>query len=55
VLWLWFLGYYKGGIFRNPRFVDAKNHDFTLLDCSPAIKLIGFEPWDYSNAGREKS
>jgi len=46
------LGYYKNGVFRSPRFADVKNLDFTLLPNSPAITKLGFEVWDYTQAGR---
>jgi len=50
---MWFMGYYRNGVFRNPLFADTMNYDFTLDPNSPAIEKIGFEPWDYSVAGRE--
>jgi len=46
------MGYYKDGVFCDPRFADAKNFDFTLAPNSPAITKLGFEPWDYNQAGR---
>jgi hypothetical protein len=46
------MGYYKNGVFCDPLFADAKNFDFTLAPDSPAFEKIGFEPWDYSAAGR---
>ena len=39
-----------GGVFADPLFADAKNHDFTLKPGSPALKL-GFKPLDPSSAG----
>ena len=43
-------GLYKDGKFADPLFKDALNYDFTLADNSPALE-IGFEPWDYTQAG----
>ena len=45
-------GYYKNGLVADPLFRDAANFDFTLAVNSPAITELGFEPWDYSIAGR---
>jgi len=52
VLSMRWMGYYKDGLFADPLFADAKNFDFTLPPDSPAITRLGFEPWDYSAAGR---
>ena len=49
---MWFMGYYRNGVFRNPQFADATRLDFTLDPNSPAIHQIGFELWDTSAAGR---
>jgi len=40
----------RGGVYADPRFVDAAHHDFRLRDDSPALKM-GFRPWDMSQAG----
>lgn len=40
----------KSSVAADPLFVDALNYDFTLRDNSPAFAL-GFEAWDYNNAG----
>lgn len=37
----------------DPGFVDPERFDFRLKPDSPALKL-GFEPWDYGQAGRRK-
>ncbi len=37
----------------DPLFLDARNFDFTLAKNSPVYSL-GFEAWDYSNAGTVK-
>ena len=37
----------------DPQFADAGNFDFTLAEDSPVFAL-GFEKWDYSNAGTVK-
>ena len=34
----------------DPLFADARNFDFTLAENSPAFEM-GFDPWDYSEAG----
>lgn len=47
------LGYYKNGIIADPLFKDALNFDFTLDPNSPAVKELGFEIWDYAEAGRK--
>jgi len=47
------MGYYRGGVFCDPRFEDAKNLDFRLQESSPAIEKLGFETWDYGAAGRQ--
>ena len=39
-----------GGVFADPRFVDAANGDFRLRDDSPALAL-GFKPFDLGAAG----
>ena len=52
VLSMRWMGYYRDGLFADPLFADAKNFDFTLPPDSPAITQLGFEPWDYSAAGR---
>ena len=41
----------KNSIIADPKFRDAANGDFQLADDSPALEL-GFEPFDYSKAGR---
>ena len=45
------MGNDQHSIIADPLFVDAANGDFHLRDDSPA-KKIGFEPWDYTKAGR---
>ena len=40
-----------GGVYADPQFVDADADDFRLKPGSPAFAL-GFEMWDWSNAGR---
>ena len=35
----------------DPLFVNASNMDFRLQSSSPALKQIGFEPWNYSDVG----
>ena len=40
-----------GGAYADPQFVDAAANDFRLKPGSPAFAL-GFEMWDWSNAGR---
>ena len=35
----------------DPLFVDAAKMDFRLQANSPALKQIGFEPWNYSDVG----
>jgi len=42
----------EGSVFADPLFVDWKNHDFTLKEGSPALKL-GFKPIDVSAIGRQ--
>ena len=44
----------EGGVFADPLFVDAERFDFRLKPASPALKL-GFKPWDWSQAGRNRS
>ena len=44
-------GYYVNGVFADPLFRDPRNFDFLIADDSPAVKSIGFETWDYDNAG----
>jgi len=46
------MGYYRNALVADPLFRDAENFDFTLALNSPAITELGFEPWDYSIAGR---
>ncbi|MCL2301603.1 MAG: hypothetical protein FWC27_15800 [Firmicutes bacterium] len=46
------LGYYNNALFADPLFRDPKNGDFTLALNSPAVTQLGFEAWDYSQAGR---
>lgn len=45
-------GWDRGSIIADPGFVDAENGDFRLRSDSPALK-IGFEPFDYTQAGLE--
>lgn len=45
------MGYYKGGVYADPLFRDPMHFDFTLADNSPALKAIGFTPWNYNTAG----
>lgn len=45
------LGYYNDGIFEDPLFRDPLNFDFILADNSPALEKIGFERWNYNEAG----
>ena len=45
------IGYFDNAHYADPLFKDAKNFDFTLADNSPAIKEIGFETWNYAEAG----
>ena len=40
----------EGGVFADPRFVDAQNGDFRLKADSPAFAL-GFQPFDLGSAG----
>jgi hypothetical protein len=48
-------GYYQNALFADPLFQDIdKNRDFTLALNSPAVTKLGFELWDYSQAGRIK-
>lgn len=42
----------KHSIVADPRFVDPQNGDFHLRPDSPAITELGFEPFDYTQAGR---
>ena len=35
----------------DPQFVDVAEMDFRLHPGSPALKQIGFEPWNYSDVG----
>lgn len=47
-------GYIDGStVIADPMFTDAENYDFTLKEGSPAAG-IGFEEWDYSEAGTVK-
>ena len=48
------MGYYQNALFADPLFRDAKNFDFTLALNSPAVTQLGFEIWDYGQAGRLK-
>lgn len=41
----------KTGVLADPRFVDAEKGDFRLKPGSPAL-VLGFVPWDLSQAGR---
>ena len=47
-------GYYQNALIADPLFKDVGKRDFTLALNSPAITQLGFEPWDYSRAGRIK-
>lgn len=40
-----------GSIIADPQFIDPAKHDYRLKENSPA-KQIGFEAWDYGEAGR---
>jgi len=46
------MGYYKNALVADPLFKDAAGRDFTLAVNSPAIEKLGFEVWDYGEAGR---
>jgi len=35
----------------DPQFADVDKMDFSLRADSPALKQIGFEPWNYSDVG----
>ncbi|MCL2299457.1 MAG: right-handed parallel beta-helix repeat-containing protein [Firmicutes bacterium] len=48
------MGYYRNALFADPLFKDPKNFDFTLALNSPAVTQMGFEIWDYTQAGRLK-
>ena len=43
-------GYIHSPTVADPMFRDAANYNFEISPDSPAI-AVGFEPWDYSNAG----
>ena len=45
-------GYYNNALVADPLFRDPKNADFTLALNSPAVTELGFEVWDYGQAGR---
>ncbi|MCL2512762.1 MAG: right-handed parallel beta-helix repeat-containing protein [Oscillospiraceae bacterium] len=45
-------GYYKKALVADPLFRDIEARDFTLAVNSPAIAKLGFEVWDYNEAGR---
>lgn len=45
------MGFYNNGVFADPLFRDAENLDFTLPDNSEVTDSIGFEKWNYLNAG----
>ena len=47
-------GLEDGSIVANPCFVSAEDHDFTLREDSPALKL-GFRPIDTSDVGSQRS
>ena len=49
------MGYYKNALVADPLFRDAQARDFTLALNSPAVEKIGFEAWDYGQAGRQKN
>lgn len=44
-------GYYENAVFADPLFKNAKGFDFTLALNSPAVTDLGFETWDYNDAG----
>lgn len=44
-------GLYASAVFADPGFKDPKNADFTLPDSNSALTEIGFEKWNYNNAG----
>jgi len=46
------MGYYQNALIADPLFKDAESFDFTLAVNSPAITELGFEMWDYGEAGR---
>jgi len=48
------MGYYQNGLIADPLFRDAEHDDFTLALNSPAVEKLGFELWDYGQAGRLK-
>ena len=47
------MGYYKNALVADPLFRDVGARDFTLALNSPAVEKIGFEAWDYGQAGRQ--
>jgi len=47
------MGYYKNALVADPLFRDVEARDFTLALNSPAVEKIGFEAWDYGEAGRQ--
>ena len=48
------MGYYQNALIADPLFKDAEGRDFTLALNSPAVEQLGFELWDYGQAGRLK-
>ena len=46
-------GYMRDDVAADPMFRDPANRDFTLAAESPALSLVGFTPWDHTQAGTE--
>jgi hypothetical protein len=46
------MGYYQNALIADPLFRDIEGRDFTLALNSPAVEMLGFEAWDYGEAGR---
>jgi len=46
------LGFYNQALIADPLFKDPANFDFTLALNSPAVTQLGFEVWDFGEAGR---